>query len=81
MTKQKLDKTTFSKGIAYLTHYYLQDRFKDSLNNEMVLNVWYQAFSDMPNSIYMEAIKVILQQQLIPAKQPTRYKDMPVESF
>lgn len=75
MTKQKLDKTTFSKGIAYLTHYYLQDRFKDSLNNEMVLNVWYQAFSDMPNSIYMEAIKVYCNNNSYPPNSPHDIKN------
>lgn len=73
--KNLLGRITFSKGIAYLTHYYLQDRFKDNLNNEMVLNVWYQAFRDMPNSVYMEAIKVYCDNNTYPPNSPHDIKN------
>lgn len=66
----KLTKATFSKGLAYLTSFYISPTFKDNLNNETIITVWYEWFKPFSDKLFIEMVKLYCERNTYPPNSP-----------
>lgn len=64
-----MNKKTFAQGLAYLNLFYTT--FKVDLENDMVIEVWYDMFKDMDEQKFTALIKAYCKENIFPPQSPT----------
>lgn len=71
--KNKLSKETFAYGMEYLNAYYTS--LKIDLDNELVQNVWYEAFGVCSDDDFVNMIVGYCKNNVYPPQSPTHLYD------
>lgn len=66
----KLTKATFSKGLAYLTSFYINPTFRENLNNETIIKVWYEWFKPFSDKLFTDMVKLYCERNTYPPNSP-----------
>jgi hypothetical protein len=64
-----MNKKTFAQGLAYLSLFYTT--FKVDLENEMVIEVWYDTFKSMDEQYFTALVRGYCKENIFPPQSPT----------